>query len=128
VLEHHAGADLGRLEAHLDLGDVTAVVDEVVEQQPLPRLPRLDAAEVEALTRLLVPHLDPPSADAGLETDRNRTVRVLPTVGAALVPRVDLLGEHLERGDGIDGNLDARRDGVSRAHRAPPLFLLRRSA
>src|SRR5262249_45548272 len=128
MLEHHARPPVGRLEADLDLGHMAAVVEEVIEHQPLPRLPCRDAAEVVALARLLVPHLDPTSADAGLEPDADRALRVLPPVRTALVPGADLLGDHLECRDGVDADLDARGHGVGRAHRARRVRVPRRSA
>ena len=41
VFEHDAGPAVDRLEADLHLGDMATVVEEVVEQEPLPGLPRL---------------------------------------------------------------------------------------
>src|SRR5262249_16663748 len=86
MLEQAAGAAVDRLETDLDLGHMAAAVQEVVEDQPLPRLPRRDAPEVEALAGLPVPHLDPSATDAGLEADPDGTLGVLPAVPTALLP------------------------------------------
>ena len=111
MLERDARAAVARFERDVGFG-----VASVHEHEPLARLPDLDARHRAALARGAVVHLDQPAADERLEADADTARRVEEVVRAALVPGVDLVGEHLERGLGVDGDVDRhayRRGGAS---------------
>ncbi len=102
MLDDHTRAAIGRLEPHFDLG-VTAVA----EREPRPWLPDEDAPDLDRLGHVATGEREHAAAHAGLELQR---------LGGP-PPRRDLLGEHLEGGRWVDGDLDDRRRDIT-AHLA----------
>src|SRR5438105_318230 len=86
VLEGDACSGARRLEADLNLGwHRRQALVAVYECHSNSRLPGDDAPHLVALA-CLVPDLNQPAADAGLEADADRALGVVPAVGAGAVP------------------------------------------
>src|SRR5690349_17752075 len=118
MLERDPGAFAHRLEAHLDLGDLTGreVAQAPLEDQALAWLPREHLADHVAAFRVVLDQ--PPFLPVAHEAQLALLGAAYAKANAAPPPQIDLVGEHLERVGRRDR--DERRDarGLGRAHDA----------
>src|SRR5207245_1054893 len=87
-----------------------------LEHQPSARLPHEHAADLEALSALLVVDLHQPAAGARLEPHDAVPLGIEPVARVAPPPGPDLLREDVEGGARIDLDHGGDSDGVVRLH------------
>ena len=103
AVDAHACPARDRFEVHLD----DDVIDRALPAHTGAGLPHRHPAQLE---RVVLVHLEQPSADAGLQAAPDAARRVPRVDGTVAPPLVDLVGEGGERRHGVDVDVDGRGD------------------
>src|SRR6266566_3231256 len=114
---HGAISIIDSLKANFDLGVINAVPGVSIQKyETYSRLPRCDAATLEALTRSRVVYLDPATAHSRLNTNAHGSPGIVPIDRTRPPPLSNLLCEDRKGCSRIDGHFDSSSDDISESH------------